>query len=1169
MENHPDNANQGDPPQNLNAAAQGDPNPAGQGQHVPHLENQAIRAEMDAIRSQLSEVIRVISALRDVGPIEPTAVVEVNHPPPPPGGGISQALRNVQWPPYGLPLGYTPLTAGANPEGGPLGTTNQAQPDPAGHDIGTATPRVQIQIPVSAAAPGTPVDLDSPATVHPQVQGTVPQVGAHPRDPHVAPAMVSMNNPHYGVSGFPLNYPDETKNQYQMLEERLRAVEGSSSQARNAHELCLVPNLVLPPKFKPPTFDKYKGATCPRSHVTMYCRKMTAYARDDGLMMHCFQESLAGAPLEWYMKLEPTYIRCWKDLADAFIRQYQYNSDLAPDRTQLQCMTKRENESFKEYAQRWRALAAQVTPPLLDKELVSMFMETLPPPYYDRLVSSAASTFSDAVITGERIENGMRSGRIAYGSAPPPQQKKSFSGPHKKKEGETNAIISASGPSHAKSPQAIPIPPQAPPAQVARPFQSNNQFRNYNERKTVVFDPIPMSYTDLFNYLIANNVISTRQMKPYQPPYPRGYDANATCAFHSGAVGHVVENCKAFKYVVQDLLDAKSISFQQPNVTTNPLPGHGGPVVNAIDVQGGQSLIRRVENIKTPLSFIHAMLCRYGIIREGCTRKDICNDASCVGACESFKPILQDLLDRHVVQIGVQDKKGSVCTLQSNNRGFRRTFEVPYDLNSSPAAARPPTMVIPVPAAIPSRETRVIPWSCNVQKQVEIPQKAVDVTNIAGSSGITRSGRLYAPENLRGERVKEAQERARKGKETVEVREVSDKEAQEFLRVMRQSEYRVVDQLNQTPAKISMLSLLLSSEAHRAALLKILNEAHVSHDITVNQLDGIVGNIVASNYLTFTDAELPPTGKSHNQALHISVKVGDYILARVLIDNGSSLNVLPKSTMDKLNVDCSYLKPSSTLVRAFDGSVKEVFGEVEMPLQVGPEVFYVTFQVMDINSSYSCLLGRPWIHSAGAVPSSLHQKLKFIAEGKLIVVSGEEETLINKSPPEYYVESAEESFETAFQGLEISNAVFLERESPQKSKWSKADLAVAKMMLGSGYQVGKGLGKNAQGIVVPVQLKGNPERFGVGYMPSLADHERLAVSRRENQGRSLGQKKMIIGDIKKSFVSAGVLYPDQVNAIEEGTSLRGDATSLVRYCATGEGLQNWETMDFPVIFNLE
>ncbi|MCI54218.1 gag-pol polyprotein, partial [Trifolium medium] len=60
----------------------------------------------------------------------------------------------------------------------------------------------------------------------------------------------------------------------------------------------------------------------------------------------------------------------------------------------------------------------------------------------------------------------------------------------------------------------------------------------------------------------------------------------------------------------------------------------------------------------------------------------------------------------------------------------------------------------------------------------------------------------------------------------------------EFLKIIKKSDYKVVDQLGQTPSKISMLSLLISSEAHRSALFKLLNAAHVNQDITVDQFDG-------------------------------------------------------------------------------------------------------------------------------------------------------------------------------------------------------------------------------------------------------------------------------------------------------------------------------------------
>ena len=80
---------------------------------------------------------------------------------------------------------------------------------------------------------------------------------------------------------------------------------------------------------------------------------------DEKLSMHFFQDSLAGAAVAWYTNLEATQVRSWKDLATAFIRKYQYNTDMAPDRNQLQSMRKWEHESIKEYALRWRDLAAK------------------------------------------------------------------------------------------------------------------------------------------------------------------------------------------------------------------------------------------------------------------------------------------------------------------------------------------------------------------------------------------------------------------------------------------------------------------------------------------------------------------------------------------------------------------------------------------------------------------------------------------------------------------------------------------------------------------------------------------------------------------------------------------------------------------------------------------
>ncbi|RYA67493.1 hypothetical protein DD598_28095, partial [Enterobacter cloacae complex sp. 2DZ2F16B1] len=210
----------------------------------------------------------------------------------------------------------------------------------------------------------------------------------------------------------------EERRKLDLLEERLRAVEGFGDYPfADMTDLCLVPDVVIPPKFKVPDFDKYKGTTCPKNHLKMYCHKMGAHSKDEKLLIHFFQDSLAGAAVVWYTNLEASRIRTWKDLITAILSQYQYNSDMAPDRTQLQNMFKKEGETFKEYAQRWRDLAAQVAPPMVEREMITMMVDTLPVFYYEKLVGYMSSSFADLVFAGERIEVGLKRGKFDYVSS--------------------------------------------------------------------------------------------------------------------------------------------------------------------------------------------------------------------------------------------------------------------------------------------------------------------------------------------------------------------------------------------------------------------------------------------------------------------------------------------------------------------------------------------------------------------------------------------------------------------------------------------------------------------------------------------------------------------------------------------------------------------------------
>ena len=83
-----------------------------------------------------------------------------------------------------------------------------------------------------------------------------------------------------------LSENNEAQWKLELIEERLRMVEGSDAyDLVDASKMSLVPDLVLPLKFKVPTFDKYDGTKCPSAHLYIYCRKMTGHTNNNKLLI--------------------------------------------------------------------------------------------------------------------------------------------------------------------------------------------------------------------------------------------------------------------------------------------------------------------------------------------------------------------------------------------------------------------------------------------------------------------------------------------------------------------------------------------------------------------------------------------------------------------------------------------------------------------------------------------------------------------------------------------------------------------------------------------------------------------------------------------------------------------------------------------------------------------
>jgi hypothetical protein len=139
------------------------------------------------------------------------------------------------------------------------------------------------------------------------------------------------------------------------------------------------------------------------------------------------------------MGFDSANVHTFNDLGKAFVKKYKYNMDMVPDRDQLRSTSKKD-ETFKEYAQRWRELAAHITPPLEEKEMTKIFLKTLNLFYYERMIASAPNDFTKMVNMGMRLEEGVREGRLSKEEAS--TSKKYGSNFSKRKENETNAVSS-------------------------------------------------------------------------------------------------------------------------------------------------------------------------------------------------------------------------------------------------------------------------------------------------------------------------------------------------------------------------------------------------------------------------------------------------------------------------------------------------------------------------------------------------------------------------------------------------------------------------------------------------------------------------------------------------------------------------------------------------------
>ena len=119
----------------------------------------------------------------------------------------------------------------------------------------------------------------------------------------------------------------------------------------------------------------------------------------------------------------------------------------------------------------------------------------------------------------------------------------------------------------------------------------------------------------------------------------------------------------------------------------------------------------------------------------------------------------------------------------------------------------------------------------------------------------------------------------------------------------------------------------------------------------------------------------------YDDALVVSVRVGDYNVHQMLVDNSSSVGILYYPVFQQMGIDSARLIPTNAPLVGFGGIRVLPLGAITLSVTVGnyPQQITrdVTFLVVDCSSAYNGILGRPTLNSWKAATSTYHLMIKF------------------------------------------------------------------------------------------------------------------------------------------------------------------------------------------------
>ncbi|XP_030936766.1 uncharacterized protein LOC115962041 [Quercus lobata] len=147
---------------------------------------------------------------------------------------------------------------------------------------------------------------------------------------------------------------------------------------------------------------------------------------------------------------------------------------------------------------------------------------------------------------------------------------------------------------------------------------------------------------------------------------------------------------------------------------------------------------------------------------------------------------------------------------------------------------------------------------------------------------------------------------------------------------------------------------------------------------------------MATPLIGFSDEDKLGTLQPHDKALVVTLRIGGYDAKRVLVDQGTAVEVMYLNLYKGLKLKPEDLTAYNSPLVSFEGKTVTPKGLIRLPIQTGSDIVEADFIVVNAYSPYTTIVARLWLHALGVVSSTLHQKVKYPSEGRVKEVIGDQ-----------------------------------------------------------------------------------------------------------------------------------------------------------------------------------